>query len=136
MTGVTCIMAGGSASSNFLDTQVVTSAVVGPAGSRVTGYISGSQGSIVDGTSNIYGGAAILAIYNDQTTNLNYLQISGTLANFGWSTMTCVESGVTLNRVNATFSGSGPGGSVTWTWSTVTYGVLFSGTGNKTINFN
>lgn len=131
MSGIQMSLLGISPAPSGLDVQTVTSAVVGPAGSRVTGYISGGQGSIVDGTSNIYGGAAILAIYIDQAAGLNYLQISGTLANSGWSTMTCVESGVTLNRVNATFSTSG--GSVTWTWS---IGVLFSGSGTRTIVFN
>lgn len=131
MTGITCMLVGATSSGGgFLDTQTVTSGVIGGVGERTWGYISGSLGSISDGTSNIYGGAAILGIYYDQPSGASYLRISGIQSNSGWSTMACVQSGITLNRASAVFSTSG--GNSLWTWGA----AIFTGTGTKTINFN
>ena len=131
MTGITCMLVGAKSSgSGFLDTQTVTAGVVGGVGERTWGYISGSLGSISDGTSNIYGGAAILGIYYDQLSGESYLTIAGTRANSGWTSMACVQSGATLNRASASYTTVG--GITTWTWN----GIIFTGTGTKTINFS
>lgn len=123
MTGIMVALSGGNPYPGALDVQYVTSARTGGApGEYYYGYISGVQGSITDGTSNIYGGATILEIYYDQNTGLNYLKIGGVQSNSGWTSMRCTTTGVTLNRSNATFSTSL--GNSTWSWSALTYGVF------------
>lgn len=118
MSGALCLFTGGGGSGgsggSHLDTQTVTSGTSGtaPAQDRIRGYISGSQGSITDGTSNLYAGAAITsALYNENggTGMYYYLAITGG-TNSGWATMTVGTT--VLSRTSATFS------SGTWTWTT------------------
>lgn len=123
MSGVLCVLTarpgggggGGGGGGSSLDTQSVTTGTSGTAGGldRVRGYISGSQGSISDGTSNLYAGAAITSMYWDENgsggAQFYYLAITGG-TNSGWTTMTIGTT--VLARADATFS------SGTWTWST------------------
>lgn len=98
---------------NYLDTQTVTVGGIGTAFAldRLRGYLSGSIGSISDGTSNVYAGAAITALYYDEGggTATYKLIITGA-ANSGWSQITIGST--TLTRISASYS------SGLWTWAT------------------
>lgn len=124
---------GGGGGGGGLDTQTVTTGASGtaPIQDRVRGFISGTLGSITDGTSNIYSGAAITALYWDENEGISsyVLTITGA-TNTGWTTITI--GSVTLYRTAATFS------SGTWTWTTThTAGTqAFGSAGNiKTVTF-
>lgn len=102
-----------------LDTQTVTVGLSGTvgAGDRVRGYVSGSIGSISDGTSNIYSGATITSIaWQEDTSGIGsyILSIPGA-ANSGWTSM--VIGNVELLRTDATYAAG------YWDW----YGYLISG---------
>ena len=97
-----------------LDVQAVTTGGSGtaPNQDRLRGF-SGGLGSIVDGTSNIYSGAAITTLYwneNGGTSKFYQLTITGA-TNSGWTTLNI--GGQNFLRTSATSYGSG-----TWTWST------------------
>lgn len=102
--------------STSLDTQTVTSGSDGTAPNldRRRGFLSGVIGSILDGTSNIYGGAAITAFYYNENggSGMTYaLTITGA-TNSGWTQVT-IDGLKTLARADAvSFSAS------TWTWAT------------------
>lgn len=131
MSGIHAALLGsGSPFPNALDIQYVDGGSIGPAGSRALGYITGAIGSISDGTSNIYGGAAITELWYDQDSNSTSLKITGTLSNSGWTSIFNVSRNITLNRSAATFSTAS--GSSTWIWAS---GAGFMGTGNQTIVF-
>ena len=135
MTGILAALAGSG--SPILDTQTVTS------GSTTTGtdpyfnwygYKNGSPafGSISDGTSNIYAGAAINGIFFYEAGSIGaggfyersvILIINGTQSNSGWSTMTVGTT--TYARTDASFSTAG--GVSTWTWSLTIANPLISG---------
>lgn len=108
---------GGHGAASHLDTQTVTVGASGTAlnGDRLRGFITGSLGGISDGTSNLYGGAAIRQIVAAEDAPGTFdviLQITGVLSNSGWSVMTV--KGTPLSRTDATFSTVG--GNSTWTW--------------------
>ena len=117
MSGIqmTLLAAGGGA----LDVQTVTTGATGtaPAQDRVRGF-SSSIGSIVDGTSNIYGGATIANLFWDENggggAQYYYLGIVGA-TNTGWTTLTIQSSfgTATLLRTAATF-----GAGANWSWTT------------------
>lgn len=115
MTGVTCMIAGiaTSTSGGALDTQTVTTGGAGTAinQDRVRGFsLFGGFGTMVDGTSDIYGGATIFDFYWDEASASYYLAISGA-TNSGW-TQVAIGGSKILTRASA-FYGSG-----TWTWGT------------------
>lgn len=116
-----------------LDIQVVTAGLVGVAPDRSRGFISGGFGSIADGTSNIYGGAAILELYHNETTGLVNFKVTGTVANSGWTTLSVDgAAAVTLSRTAATYSN--PSGNSLWAWTT---GNPFGTTGAvRNVTFN
>ncbi len=97
-----------------LDQQVVTAGSTGSIGDRKRGFSTAlAIGSIVDGTSNVYSGAAITELYHDETTNLVHLKITGA-ANSGWTTMRILSAGlgtVDLLRASGTFASN------EWTWT-------------------
>lgn len=109
-----------AASGGYLDTQVVTSGLSGTAGfaDRQVGRF-GAKGSINDGTSNIYGGAAFVALdWSENGAGGNdfiEMIISGTLANSGWTNINI--QGTILTRATATFLQSG--GNTSWSWNTL-----------------
>jgi hypothetical protein len=125
MTGIICALVGGSAAP-VLDTQTVTVDSFSD-GSNPVSYWSGygspfALGAIVDGTSNIYGGAAIFDLYFYQestvsppvgyTTRYLLLTIDGSQADSGWTTMTV---GTTVfTRASATYSA---GSTTSWLWN-------------------
>lgn len=101
----------GPSGGTYADTQTIT---VGGSGTalaqdRKRGYLSGSFGSISDGTSDIFGGAAITAFYYDEGygTPFYVLTITGA-SNSIWTRVT-IGSKI-LTRASAGFS------SGTWTW--------------------
>jgi len=104
-------MASGAA--GHLDSQTVTTGASGTAleSDRLRGFVQGGIGAISDATSNIYGGAAITALYFDENggSGLYGLTITGA-SNAGWTNLT-IGSKV-LARTSATFSTG------TWTWTT------------------
>lgn len=135
MTGVTCMMAGAKST---LDTQTVTS------GSTTTGtdpYFNWygykgtgtpTFGSISDGTSNLYSGAAINGIYFYEAGSSGaggfyersvILVINGTQSNSGWGVMTVGTTAYA--RTAAAFSTAG--GVSTWTWTLSIPNPLVSG---------
>jgi hypothetical protein len=103
--------------STALDTQTITCGRTGTAinADRTVGFISGSIGTLVDGTSNLYAGAAIIQLYWDEPTATVVLKITGTLANSGWASMTRIGSGSVYTRASASFLQSG--GFTSWTWT-------------------
>lgn len=126
MTGILCVLSGGGGGGGgtgpVLDTQTVTVASL-TTGSDPTLHYSGYNasgptfGSISDGTSNIYGGAAITGLYFYQesfvsppvgyTTRQLILTITGA-TDSGWTTM---KVGTTnFARTDAFFS------SGSWWW--------------------
>lgn len=110
MSGIQMALLGtGSA---VLDTQTVTVGGTGTLPNRLRGYTSG-LGSIVDGTSNIYGGATVQTIWYDENggsgAQIYKLSINGA-TNSGWTTLTIGSKA--LNRVDATFATGN------WTWPT------------------
>lgn len=127
MGGVLMGFFGGS---SVLDTQTVTSAVLnGGTNPYYTyyGYSDGtgtpsSFGSIADGTSNIYSGAAIKGLYFYEegytsppvgyTVRQVKLVIAGSQANSGWSNIKIGST--TYSRASATYSAST---NTTWTWN-------------------
>jgi len=126
-----------SAGSNNLDSQAVTTgshSITFPAGSGLPtntsnfrgffNYSSTRYGSISDGTSNLYSGAAIDELY--YTWNNVYdiaglrLEIVGTSrANSGWTTLTV--NGESYLRTNATYNAN-VGGNTQWYWPADTEG--------------
>lgn len=136
MSGVLAAFGGYGVSQ--LDSQVVTSGSASLGTDPYYNYYgydsSISMGSIADGTSNLYGGAAIngLFFYEEGSTagggytrrEIN-LVIAGTQANSGWSTMTIGTT--TYNRTEAVFATAG--GESTWTWpiAIIPYPGLTSG---------
>lgn len=107
-----------TAAGGGLDTQTVTTGndplgVGNPDYTRRRGFSTGGGfGSISDGTSNIYGGAAITDFYWDENggeTSLYTLTITGA-TNSGW-TQVVIGGSKTLLRGDASFASS------TWTWT-------------------
>jgi hypothetical protein len=111
MSGIQMALLGSGSAT--LDIQTVTTGSAGTVinGNLIRGYTSG-LGSIVDGTSNIYGGAAIASLFWEQNNNSPYyfLSIVGA-TNSGWTTLTIGTK--SLNRVDATF-----GTGANWSWPT------------------
>ena len=101
-----------------LDVQTVTTGTSGtaPAQDRLRGF-SGGLGSIDDGTSNIYSGAAVTTLMWDENggggAQRYVLEITGA-TNTGWITLTIQSSAgtATLLRASGTFS------SGQWLWTT------------------
>jgi len=115
MSGIQMTLLGGGVSQ--LDVQTVTTGSSGtaPLQDRVRGYNSAIPiGSIVDGTSNIYGGATIASLFWDENggapNQYYYLAIVGA-TNTGWTTLTI--GSLSLLRTAATF-----GVGANWTWTT------------------
>lgn len=108
MSGILCALAGIVAQSGgtLLDTQNVTVGVAGTVGNadRRRGFISGDIGSISDGTSNIYSGAAITALaWTEDTSGIgSYILTIPSASNSGWSSI--VIGSQTLLRTDATYS--------------------------------
>jgi len=90
------------------------------------GYGSSTGGSISDGTSNIYGGAAITGLYYQEFGGSAYivLSISGA-TNSGWTTMNI--GGTSYSRSSASFS------SGQWTWGVSVGANPFGTSGTKTV---
>lgn len=126
MSGIQMALAG--AGRRILDTQTITSGSANTGsdpffnwyGFKGTG--SPTFGSISDGTSNLYSGAAINGIYFYEAGSIGaggyydrsvILVINGTQSNSGWTTMTVGTT--TYVRTAASFSTSG--GVSTWTWA-------------------
>jgi len=107
------IFGGLIAKTSALDVQTVTTGVSGGVPNRIVGWrSSGPVGAIVDGTSNIYAGAAITTLYwseNGGTFPFYNLIITGA-TNTGWTTLNI--GGQDFLRTSATF------GSGSWVWST------------------
>ena len=100
--------------SSVLDTQTVTTGGTGTAlnSDRQRGFISGSIGSIADGTSNIYSGGAITGLYWDEGAGggATYVLTIPTATNTGWTQVTIGVK--TFTRASATFT------SGSWYWNT------------------
>jgi hypothetical protein len=109
--------------SNFLDQQTVTTGGGGPDPDpevpTLRGYVNGSYGSCVDGTSNLYSGAAIeqFQYHSSGAFGTYYIfNVTGSQPNSGWTTLTIVGNGTkVLTRASASFFNSA---STAWTWTT------------------
>lgn len=120
----------------ILDTQTVTSGTFGGSDGYTYwneyGFIAPGYGSVSDGTSNIYGGAAINKLsmredgdaFNGVTSTSVTLSIAGTRANSGWTSMQL--GSVSLLRTNASHGTFG--GVTSWTWGVATGTYPISGT--------
>lgn len=127
-----------SAAAPPLDTQTVTMSQSGANPNRIRGYrASPVQGSISDGTSNIYGGAAInKMVFFESSSNVGdfTLEIAGEQTNSGWTTITNETDGKSLNRADATFSLVS--GKSIWQWSSQPISGFFATiNGTKTVVF-
>lgn len=134
MTSATALRRQAAVASSSLDTQTVTVAQDGtgsPSFDRRRGYISGAVlGSISDGTSNIYAGAAITKMAYDETSGQFQLTITGA-TDSGWTTMTNTTDGTSLTRASRSSFASG-----TWTWnSQALNGFFTTSSGPKTVTF-
>jgi hypothetical protein len=90
------------------------------------GYGNYTGGSISDGTSNIYSGAAINGIYYDESGSGAYIILDITGAtNSGWTTMNI--NGTNYSRSSASFS------SGQWTWSVAIGSNPFGTSGSKAV---
>ena len=100
----------------ILDTQTVIIGSRSTYGYVSTGYKStgAATGSITDGTSNVYSGAAINDIYHLGTLNRLYFTLAGSRTNSGWTTMKI--NGISFTRASASFTTSS---TTTWYWSSV-----------------
>jgi hypothetical protein len=104
---------------------------VGSSGT-LTGFLTGSFGSISPSTLTDNGGTArtINALDHDSGTNSLVFQLSGAIANSDATFRTMAVGGALYTRASATYTT--PGGNATWTWtkSGTPYGsntsVLFS----------
>jgi hypothetical protein len=123
-----------SAATPPLDTQTVTVATTGTTPDRLRGFGPGT-GSISDGTSNIYAGAAIVQLAEFEGGGMALTINGGALANSGWTTMTNTTNSNSVNRADASFSH--PGGTTTeWFWTTASFGEFFpTSSGTKTVVF-
>ena len=115
MTGITCAMAGISASTGVtpLDTLTITTGGAGLVPDRLRGYSAPSEsnfGSCSPTTSAIYGGATVLGFYWDEAAAQYYLAILGA-TNSGW-TQVVIGGTKTLLRADASY------GSGQWVWNT------------------
>ena len=116
MSGIQMALLGTGAGIAVLDTQTVTTGGIGTPleQDRQRGYSTGSFGSIVDGTSNIYGGAQINNLFWDEGGGegfQNYFLAINGATNGGWTKLTIGTK--VLNRIDALFSTGG-----FWTWPT------------------
>jgi hypothetical protein len=125
----------------YLDTQTITIGTYendGPImtysyyGMGTTGRPS-AFGSMSDGTSNLYSGASILALYYLNVYDKNNMEvastqvqliINGTVSNSGWTTMT-IGTAETYQRADAVFTT--PSGRSEWVWDMVESSELASG---------
>lgn len=107
-----------------LDTQTVTTGVLGTAPTRTRGFVTGSTGSISDGTSNVYAGAAIRELDHDEGSGMVTWQVTGLVANSGWTNMV-VDGSTTFVRASATYTQTG--GNTYWQWAS---GNVFGGSGS------
>jgi len=122
------LLARNTASGSHLDTQTVTSGSIGTAAAlnRARGWLTGTIGSITDGTSDIYAGAAVTGLYYDEgggDSASYYLAITGA-ANSGWTTLTIGTT--VLSRASASYSS----GSWTWTTTDTVATQAFGGSGS------
>lgn len=76
---------------------------------------AGGYGSISDGTSNIYGGAAFSSAAYYTISTIVQVAITGTLANSGWTNLKIGSTNFT--RASATFTSTSPSN---WQWTTAT----------------
>lgn len=112
MSGIQMALLG---SGGVLDTQTITTGEIGAAvdQDRQRGFITSGFGSIVDGTSNIYGGATIGYFKWFENGGLpSYLLYIIGATNSGW-TQVDIGGVKTLTRASGGFSSGGM-----WTWNT------------------
>lgn len=124
------------ASAGALDTQTVTTGGTGVSPNRKRGFITASIGSISNGNSAIYGGAAITEIAWEESgaaaNEVVLLKITGaSLANSGWTNMTLTPGNVVYIRSSATYSTAG--GVTIWNWPDVPFASQPFGTAGSTI---
>ena len=106
-----------------LDTQTVTVGTYTEDSLEWWGFddTSNTHGSAVDGTSNMYSGAAYVALDSFHITNVpsygytTLLYIADSVANSGWTTMTV--DGVSFNRVDANYTQDTR---TSWSWVSAT----------------
>lgn len=114
-----------------LDTQTVTVGTNQVSSITWWGYSDSNfpHGSVSDGTSNMYSGAAYDAIDSfTDTSQSNYgystlLYVDGVQPNSGWTTMTV--DGVAFNRVDASYTSSS---TTSWSWVSATTTSPFGST--------
>ena len=124
VTGILCTLAGGGRR-GALDTQTVTSGSTSTGSNPIytyDGFNSGMIGSIADGTSNIYGGAAITGLYFYQegytsppvgfVNRMVIWTVAGSRANSGWTSM--LVGSTLFNRVDASYT---TGTNTSWGWT-------------------
>jgi len=94
--------------SSYPDQQFVTVGKVSVIGNNASYGFNSEMGSINDGTSNLYGGAAITELFWRYDGRL-YFSVTGTVANSGWTNMQIGDK--SFSRSSADFLDSH-----TWRW--------------------
>ena len=114
------LMAGAGGAGSILDLQSMVVGTSGTTPNQTWGYLqSPAQGSMTDGTSNIYGGAQIVGLRGFESSGQITLVIAGNgLANSGWENVRIVGSD-TFVRASASYSTNGT--NTFWTWASGTF---------------
>jgi hypothetical protein len=107
-----------------LDTQTVTTGNIGLSPNAARGWSSsGPMGSCADGTSNIYGGAPVSAIYWSENggggADVVNWSVTGVFTNTGWTRMV-VDGTTTFLRADAAFVS---GATTYWAWNNCGFSV-------------
>jgi len=102
---------------SILDTQTVIIGSRNDYGYVSTGYkgTGVTTGSITDGTSNLYSGAAINDLYHQTTSSRIYFRVAGSRANSGWTTMKI--NGVSFARTSASYLANSS--ATVWQWNSI-----------------
>ena len=126
---------GHSAPPSVLDTQTVTVGFQSFSNGIIerTGYLSGYSaiGSVSDGTSNVYSGAAVLELAHlSPPYRRVYFRLAGSRANSGWTTMKI--NGISLARTSASYSANSS--RTTWIWASISSSP-FGSSGTKSVTW-
>jgi len=99
---------------DYLDTQSLITGVSGTTPNRLRGFLSGTMGQVLDGSSNLYAGNPQVAqLLHNEATGQIVFSIFGTYPNSGWGWM--YIGGQVYSRAGGTFTQGG--GQSYWIWN-------------------
>lgn len=101
-------------------------------GYYVGDFVTPAQGSITDNTVDNYSGSPSLHRLLWSATGFLNLQISGNLANSGWSTLTIGST--TFSRTSALYSYVSSNNYTQWLWSSISTNPMGSSGGTRSVS--